>query len=239
VPEFQETIKEKTDEFARAYVVEQLAKEGVNSNLISDEIIENEVSKFTEGIETQTLISVLDTNTHKVLNFINGKADRLIVYLPLQKFSFDIDSNILSEIQVAPDEYEVTKLLSHPAAGGGFAIFSYITQIGSFSTAILIVSTFLFIVFSFIYFSITKRVSSLGKLFLMLGVVGGLSAIPFYLITQRPAIAERVAEPSQVFLSIFSPIVISQLISYILVFSGVTFALGIVGYIFGRSKNSG
>lgn len=233
-PVFQETIKEKVNLFAEAYVKEQLAKEGLSDNLVGEKFIENEVRNLTSSMDETTVVNFLDTNTTRLLDYINGKEDMLTVYLPLNEMGLDIDSSVLNTIQVSPGEYEVTKLLSHPSGEGFSNIFNYVTQIGSLSTIFLAVTVFVFLIFTYIYFSITKKVASLGKFILFLGIVGLLTAIPVYLFQQSPGIPVDPSEPASVLISIFYPIIVSGLISYILIFSGITFGLGIAILAFGK-----
>lgn len=231
-PSFRETIGEKVDTFAQAYVKEQLKKEGVDIELVNDSVIENEVALLTKNLDEETVIDLLDNNTRRVLDFVNGKETRLTFFLPVEKLELNDDSNLLEQIRTNNNEYEVTKLFSHPSSDNIFSrIFEVLTQAGFLSTGLFVGSFSLFLVFTYIYFSISKRLSSLGALFIVLSVFSFLTAVPFYLAQNAPNSLEATAEPSQALLSIFLPILISGLISYILVFSGITLSLGVSGVV--------
>jgi hypothetical protein len=238
-PAFQENINDKIDSFVDAVVAEQLSKGEMPKG--REEIFRQQVTSFTQGFDKELVVSILDTNTKKILDFINGSVKSLSIYLPTDKLGIDASSGIFAQIRVAPNEFEVSKLLSHPSSDEGLSnLFGNLTKVGTFSTAFFATSLILFVLFLTGYFFITKKISSLGKLFVALGIFGFLLSVPVYLFQQGGAFSET-AEPAQVILSIFRPILLSGLLSYVWVFSGATLFLGIAGVVaekFTKKKKS-
>lgn len=235
---FQESVDDKIDSFVDAIVTEQLSKGEMEK--AKEEMFRQQVTSFTQGLDKELVVLILDTNTKKILDFVNGKAESLKVYLPAEKLGIDDSSGMFAQIKVGPDEYEVSKFLSHPSSDEGLSnLFGILTKIGTFSTALFAASFVLFVIFLSLFFLITKRLSSLGKLLIALGVIGFLLSVPVYLALHAPDPLAQTIEPSQAILFIFTPIIFSGLLTHMWIFSGGSLFLGISGVIGERFLKKG
>lgn len=232
-PGFKKTLEVRTQEFANAFVKEQLKKQGIQTSELESAFVEQEVSEFTQSLSVDKVETFLEKNTSNVLNLVNGNTNNLIFYAPLEDFGIDTASGVLDDLQISENEFEVSRLLSNPSSPGIFdSVFTYLQSVGRLSTILFASVAALLSVLLYIYYSISQKLESLGKLLIVLGILGFILVVPLRVVLSRPDVFSAVgsSEPAEVATSLFIPLLLSGFVSYAMFFSAGTAVFGLAAY---------
>ena len=97
-----ENIEKATQIAIKQYIREQIEEEGIDLNKLTTgerAAIESQIEIITEPIKKDNIKDFLETNVIRVLGYVNGGAQELILYIPISKWQ--LPESFLSQL---PDE---------------------------------------------------------------------------------------------------------------------------------------
>lgn len=205
----------------------------INRNLESQTIAgggkAGDIQILTELITPENLQNVIGKNIDNILQFANGKADEIIIYLPVNKIPEQLLSKDFGDIK---EQMKLTDLLKEfNVAGIGPAQIYMVSRVGSGAWIFLICVILVLILVIYLLNILVKK----GKRLVAPGialVLGGSTALLVILSGTiiRINLANNFSERSNmgdVIIGIIAPPVIQKLLSYWLIFAIAAIIIGI------------
>ena len=206
----------------------------INKNLETQTIAEggraSDVEIFTGLITSENLKETFSKNINNVLRYANGKADDLIVYIPVNKIPQSLLSIGFSKIKT---EMSLTALLTEfNMPGVSASQIQLVSKVGLFSwLAFIITSSLIFILLFLLYISVSsgKRLVAPGIALIISGTIALLAvgAGTVMRINMEKDFAERINLGDSI-TGIISPPIIQAVLSLWLYFAATAIILGFV-----------